>query len=125
VVWQIIGTIIIVTWTLVKAPQLQQPSFVFFGYNNDTGFSSMGYVALVGTLAAASVFTGYDTAAHVSEETSESHTATPYAMLYSVYNAIVLGLLLIVGMNFCIQDLDEITVRIESSLNHHVHGFSD
>ncbi len=42
-------------------------------------------------LFAASTFTGYDTAAHVAEETSNSHTSTPYAMLLSVVNAIVLG----------------------------------
>jgi len=103
VFWQIAGTIVIVVWTLVSAPTLKSAEWVFTSYNNDTGFDSIGYVALVGTLAAASVFTGYDTAAHVAEETVNSHESTPKAMLYSVYNAFLLGLLLIIGMNFAIQ----------------------
>jgi amino acid transporter len=111
VAWQILGTFVIVIWTLLAAPKLQTAAFVFTSYNNDTGFTSAWYVALVGTLAAASVFTGYDTAAHLAEETTESHTSTPYAMLYSVYNALFLGLVLIIGMNFAIQDLHSIVVR--------------
>jgi amino acid transporter len=102
--WQIMGTIVICSWMLAKAPSYQSAEFVFFSTNNETGFPSIdfGYVALIGTLAAASVFTGYDTAAHVAEETVNSHESTPNAMLYSVYNAYILGIILIVTMNFCI-----------------------
>ena len=39
----------------------------------------------------------------MGEETVNSHEATPRAMLFSIYNAFVLGLILIIGMNFCIQ----------------------
>lgn len=109
VAWQIIGIFVIVIVTLASAPKLQSAAFVFGSYHNDTGFESVGYVTLVGTLAAASVFTGYDTAAHVAEETTNSHDSTPKAMLGAVILAIFLGLVLIVGMNFCIQDIDEVT----------------
>lgn len=102
-VWQTLGTILIVVWMLVASPKLQSASFVFASTNNGTGFSSFPYVALVGTLAAASVFTGYDTAAHVAEETHDSHNSTPRAMLLACVNALVLGVLLIVGMNYSIQ----------------------
>lgn len=106
--WQIIGTLVICIWMLVAAPSKQSAEFVFFGTNNDTGFPNFdfGYVALVGTLAAASVFTGYDTAAHVAEETVQAHDATPKAMLWAVYNAFILGLILIMSMNFCIPGHD-------------------
>mmetsp|Transcript_18068 Transcript_18068/g.16363 ORF Transcript_18068/g.16363 Transcript_18068/m.16363 type:complete len:561 (-) Transcript_18068:150-1832(-) len=107
-VWQVAGTLVIVIWMLVKAPKLQTASFVFFQYNNNTGFDSLPYVALIGSLAAASVFTGYDTAAHVAEETHQAHTNAPLGMIGSVINAIILGLILIIGMNFCIQDLNSI-----------------
>ena len=100
--WQTIGTIVIVSWTLSSAPTLQSAEFVFLDTNNQTGFKSISYVILVGSLAAASVFTWYDTAAHVSEETHDSHNATPRAMLLAVLNALVMGVLLIVGMNFSI-----------------------
>jgi amino acid transporter len=62
-------------------------------------------------LAAASTFTGYDTAAHCSEETTNSHESTPWAMLMSVVNCIVLGLVLIIGMNACITDISYLTDR--------------
>lgn len=106
--WQVAGVLLIVVWMLSAAPSYQSASFVFFGVINTTGFDSLAYVALVGSLAAASVFTGYDTASHVAEETADSHNSTPIAMLGSVINAFVLGVILILGMNFCIQDVDSL-----------------
>lgn len=35
--------------------------------------------------------TGYDTSAHVAEETSNSHTAAPLSMIGSVINCLILG----------------------------------
>lgn len=95
---QCVGTLVIVIWMLAAAPTLQPASFVFGHFENGTGFSSTSYVTLIGVLFAASTFTGYDTAAHVAEETTNSHNSTPFAMLGSVVNAIVLGLILIIGM---------------------------
>lgn len=56
--WQICGVIIIVIWTLVSSPTLQPVSAVFGNINNETGFDSIGYVVMLGSLAAASTFTG-------------------------------------------------------------------
>jgi amino acid transporter len=114
VAWHIIGTIIIVIWMLVAAPKLQSADFVFTHFENNTGESSKAYVILIGTLFTASTFTGYDTAAHVAEETTDAHHSTPIGMLLSVINCYVLGIILILGMNFAIQDL---TVLINSSTN--------
>lgn len=54
-------------------------------------------------------YIGYDTASHVAEETKDSHNSTPKAMLGSVLNALILGIILILGMNFCIQDISSLT----------------
>ena len=56
-----------------------------------------------------SLYIGYDTASHVAEETKNSHNSTPKAMLGSVLNAFILGIILILGMNFCIQDISSLT----------------
>jgi len=88
---------------------LQSPSFVFTGFNNDIGYSSLFYVAVVGSLSAASTYTGYDTAASISEEALDSSNETPSAMIMSVASAAVLGAFLIIGLNFSIQDIDAIT----------------
>ena len=51
---------------------------------------------------------GYDTSAHVAEETSNSHNCAPLAMIGSIANCMILGILLIVGLNYCIQDIDSL-----------------
>ena len=96
-VWGFLGVFVIVIWMLCTAEKLQDASFVFGadGYNNDTGFSSIPFVCLIGSLAAASTFTGYDTAAHIAEETQVSHLSTPYAMIGSTINALVTGKILL------------------------------
>jgi amino acid transporter len=106
--WHIVGTLTIVIWMLLAAPKLQSAEFVLTNYQNETGESSTAYVILIGTLFAASTFTGYDTAAHVAEETTNSHNSTPIGMLLSIVTCYLLGIVLILGMNYCIQDLDEL-----------------
>lgn len=106
VIWHIVGTIVIVAWMLSSAPKLQPASFVFSQFENATGINNPAYVVFIGTLFAASTFTGYDTAAHVAEETTQSHYSTPFGMMLSVVNCYFLGILLIIGLNFSIQDID-------------------
>lgn len=114
VLWQNIGVLVIVISILCLAPNLQSAEFVFLTTNNNTGFD-LSYVCLIGSLAAASVFTGYDTAAHVAEETTSSHNSTPRSMIYSVINAFVFGIILIVGMNFAIPSLDAVGATFNGS----------
>ena len=98
VVWHIVGTIVIVSLMILYTPSpLQSVEFVATNYYNGSTFESSSYVGLIGMLAAASTFTGYDTSAHVAEETFDSHNSTPVAMFLSVANCIILGLLLIIG----------------------------
>ena len=113
-IWGTAGVFVIVIWDLTSVKHWQDPSFVFLmeGYNNNSGWTSMPFVCLVGTLAAASTFTGYDTAAHLSEETQVSHSATPLSMIFSTINTLVVGLILIAGMNFCVQDYDSLLPNI-------------
>lgn len=108
--WQLAGVLLIVIWMLAVTPKLNSASFVFLddGFNNNTGFTSVPLVVLIGSLAASTTFTGYDTAAHIAEETLVSHVSTPYAMVFAVVHAFFLGLVLIVGMNFCIQDISSL-----------------
>lgn len=109
VVWHIVGVILIVILLNVMSPTRQPASYVTTTFNNGTPFESSFYVALIGCLSAASTFTGYDTAAHIAEETTQAHSSTPVAMLGSVINCIVLGILLIVGTNSVVTDIDELT----------------
>ena len=56
--WHAIGTIVIVAVMVHYAPTLQDPIYVATKFNNATPFESSGYVVLIGSLAAASTFTG-------------------------------------------------------------------
>ena len=58
VVWHIVGTILIVALMLHFSPTLQTPLYVATSFNNATPFDSSAYVVLIGSLAAASTFTG-------------------------------------------------------------------
>lgn len=58
IIWATAGILIIVIWMLIAAPTHQSAEYVFFHVNNETGFESIPYVTLIGSLAAASVFTG-------------------------------------------------------------------
>ena len=58
VVWHIVGTILIVALMVHFAPTLQSPIYVATDFNNATPFQSPIYVVLIGSLAAASTFTG-------------------------------------------------------------------
>lgn len=104
VAWQNIGILCIVITMWCHTKHFSSLAFVLGDFNNATNFTSPVYVALIGCLTAASVFTGYDTGAHVAEETVNSHQSTPRAMIFAVLNAFVFGLVLIIGMNVCITD---------------------
>jgi hypothetical protein len=58
VMWHIGGTIIIVALMIHYAPTLQPASYAASSFNNATPFESSGYVVLIGSLSAASTFTG-------------------------------------------------------------------
>jgi amino acid transporter len=109
VTWHIIGVLVIVVLMNCFAPTHQTVGWVLTDFNNATNFTSNFYAGLIGLLAAASTYTGYDTAAHVAEETQQSHNSSPWAMVGAVINCLVLGLVLIIGMNFAIQNIDDLT----------------
>ena len=58
VIWHIAGTVIIVSLMIHYAPTLQPTSYAVSSFNNATPFESSGYVLLIGSLSAASTFTG-------------------------------------------------------------------
>jgi amino acid transporter len=67
-----------------KAPSHQSASFVFTHFNNNSGWTSIGYVAVVGLLQAQFTLTGYDSSAHMSEETKNAEISGPVGMTMAV-----------------------------------------
>lgn len=69
---------------VAKAPTHQPANFVFTHFNNETGWSNSGYVALIGILQAQFTLTGYDSSCHMSEETKNAEISAPVGMIMAV-----------------------------------------
>ncbi|KAI9358723.1 amino acid/polyamine transporter I [Pilaira anomala] len=102
--WQVIAPAVIMITIVAKAPTHQSASFVFTDFNNDSGWSNKAYVAVVGLLQAQFTLTGYDSSAHMSEETKNAEIAGPVGMTMAVIVSSIMGFLFILAFLFCIQD---------------------
>lgn len=102
--WHVLGVVIIVAAVMIGAPHLNSPSWVFTHFVNNTGFSSGVYVFIIGLLLAQYTFTGYDASAHMAEETVNAAVAAPRGIVNSILVSLVAGWVLLIGLNFAIQD---------------------
>ncbi|ORX49915.1 amino acid transporter [Hesseltinella vesiculosa] len=105
-VWQVVAPTVILITILAKAPTHQSGTFVFTYFNNNTGWTSTGWVVLTGILTSQFTMTGYDSSAHLAEETKSASISAPTGMVMAVVVSAVMGFFFIVGLLFCIQDLD-------------------
>src|SRR5262249_491404 len=99
-----LGVLIIVA-VLAFAPSHHQSfSFVFGHTVNNTGFSSMLYVVLIGLLLAQYTFTGYDASAHMTEETHDAARSGPRGIGMPIGVSLCGGWVLVIGITFAIQN---------------------
>ncbi|KAG1092291.1 hypothetical protein G6F42_019237 [Rhizopus arrhizus] len=82
--WQVIAPAVIMITIVAKAPTHQSAKFVFTDFNNNSGWASPAYVAVVGLLQAQFTLTGFDSSAHMSEETKNAEISGPVAFLFSI-----------------------------------------
>jgi amino acid permease (GABA permease) len=101
--WHIAGVLIIVGALLFVPSHHQSGKFVFTHFVNNTGWSSMFYVFLLGLLLAQYTFTGYDASAHMTEETRDAARTAPVAIVMSIVVSLVAGWILLLGVTFAIQ----------------------
>ena len=71
--------------------------------NTSAGISSTLYICLLGMLTATWSFTGYDSAAHLIEETQAADTCAGYPMLYAILLSFAVGLVYLLTLTICIQ----------------------
>ncbi|CAO3632003.1 unnamed protein product [Mucor hiemalis] len=102
--WQVIAPAVIMITIVAKAPTHQSASFVFTEFNNNSGWANPAYVAVVGLLQAQFTLTGYDSSAHMSEETKNAEISGPVGMTMAVIVSSIMGFLFIIAFLFCIQD---------------------
>ncbi|MEV5595333.1 amino acid permease [Streptomyces sp. NPDC052496] len=102
--WHLAGAVVIVG-TLTLVPAHHQPAgFVFSEFTNNTGWSAPVYVMLLGMLLPVFALAGYDTSAHLSEETSRASVAAARGIVRSVAVSWIAGGLLLAALLFAVQD---------------------
>ncbi|NYI66990.1 amino acid permease [Spelaeicoccus albus] len=102
--WHIVGVAIIVAVLWIMPTSHQTFSWTMTAWHNETGFSFMPFVFLMGLLMAQYTYTGYDASAHVSEETRNAATAAPKGIVMSVVISIIGGWILLFSITASIQD---------------------
>lgn len=111
VVAQTGGIFVIIVVVLVMTPKLQSSEFVFtdVGYYNESGWtepSDKSYVCVIGLTAALYSFVGYETSAHLAEETTSSTTTAPMGIIYTCLATGIAGLTLIISMLYATTNVE-------------------
>jgi amino acid transporter len=89
--WQVIAPLVIIITIAARAPTHQPASFVFTYFNNNSGWDSPVYVVLCGLLQAQFTLTGYDSSAHLSEETHNAEISGPVGMTMAIIGRKMVG----------------------------------
>jgi amino acid transporter len=87
------GTLVLVITLLVKAPHRNDANFVFFNFENTTGYSSKGFVVMLGFLQAVYALEGAETAAQVAEEAKRADWLAPLGIASSIAGSWLIGVI--------------------------------
>lgn len=101
------GTALIVIVVVIMTPEKQSAAFVFTEWKNNTGWSSPFYVFMLGLLQSQYTLSGYDSAAHMSEETKNAQKGGPWGIIRAIVTASAIGWFFLVGITFCISNFEE------------------
>ncbi|KAF8909728.1 amino acid transporter [Gymnopilus junonius] len=103
--WTVGGTFVLVITLLVKAPEKNSAAFVFTDYENFTGWTSEGFVVLLGFLQAVYTLEGCETAAQVAEEARRAEFLAPVAVVGSIVGSWIIGLAYMLALLFSVQSI--------------------
>ncbi|KAK3820541.1 MAG: amino acid permease-domain-containing protein [Linnemannia elongata] len=111
--WHVFGTATIVIVVLAMTPERQSAEFVFTAWINNTGWSSSFYVFMLGLLQSQYTLSGYDSAAHMAEETQNASTGGPMGIIMAIVTASGVGWVFLIGMTFSIGNFEKQIVAPE------------
>lgn len=80
----------------------------FTQYENNTGWSSNGWAFCLSFLSCMWTLTGYDSAAHVSEETANASRSAPRAIFMAVLMTMINGWLILISASFAITSVPDL-----------------
>lgn len=98
------ASIIIVLWAMGVESRLSGPQ-VFQTFTNEGGWSSLGLSMLAGQTLMVWCLTGSDATAHMAEETRQSSSVIPRAMMLSYFLNALLVFIVLITFCFCLVDL--------------------
>ncbi|CAI0395719.1 unnamed protein product, partial [Linum tenue] len=107
--WQVIGGLVVIIMLPLVAQQTQPASFVFTHFQTSpesTGISSKPYAIIMSVLLSNYCLYGYDSAAHLTEETKGADRTGPFAILSSIGIISVFGWAYNLALTFSIKDFD-------------------
>ena len=114
--WHMMGILFIVIVGLLLTPNKPSFSFALGQVYNGSGFQSDGYAWLIGLLQAQFTLNGYDSAAHVSEETMSAQRGSPMGIVMAIATSAFAGTVLMIACAFMIQDFDRQIVNSSNSM---------
>jgi len=83
-------------------------SDAFTLFENNSGWASDGWAFMLAFTAPMWTLTGYDSAAHISEETANAARAAPIAIIISVFGTASLGWLLLIATSFAVPSVSDL-----------------
>ena len=102
--WHVIGVLIIVGALWIMPEKHQSVSWTLTEFHNETGYTFLPFVFLMGFLMAQYTYTGYDASAHVAEETKNAAVSAPRGIVMSVLVSVIGGFILLYAITASIQD---------------------
>ncbi|KAE9611753.1 putative amino acid/polyamine transporter I [Lupinus albus] len=104
--WNFLGVFLMILIPSV-ATERASASFVFTNFNTDNGagISSRPYIFLIGLLMSQYTLTGYDSSAHMTEETKDADINGPRGIISAVGISVIVGWGYIIGISFAVTDI--------------------
>ncbi|RSH79125.1 uncharacterized protein EHS24_001163 [Apiotrichum porosum] len=106
--WTLGGTVVLVVTLLVKAPHKNEAHFVFFDYEDYTGWGNRGFVVILGFLQAVYALEGAETSAQVAEEAKNAEWLAPLGIASSIAGSWLVGLVYLIALLFSLQSITSI-----------------
>ncbi|KAF7317740.1 hypothetical protein MKEN_00861800 [Mycena kentingensis (nom. inval.)] len=105
-----VGTTIaaIIALLVASGPNKVSTKDAFTLFQNSSGWANNGWAFMLAFTAPMWTLTGYDSAAHISEETSNAGRAAPIAILVGVGATAGFGWLLLIATSFVVVSIDDL-----------------
>ncbi|KAJ6624886.1 amino acid transporter [Mycena sp. CBHHK59/15] len=105
-----VGTTVaaIISLLVVSGDNKVSTKDAFTLFENNTGWMNNGWAFMLAFTAPMWTLTGYDSAAHISEETANAGRAAPIAILVGVAATASFGWLILIATSFVIPSIDEL-----------------